>query len=367
MLVGYKLTDDPDVAAFRGLPWRLIDRPFRELTEATALQYLFLPSSLAFLGHPWLRWADVVQIYNMHGGYFSYPVVAPLSRWKTVVWRLSDMWGLTGHCGYSYECERWRTGCGSCPHLTEYPGLRRDRTAANWRIKRWLYARSRIHLVAPSRWMAGLAAESPLLGHFPLTVIPNGVDTARYRPRDRAAARRALGLPVDGHVVLFGSTEARKGGALLAKALELVPPPPGTTVVTVGEDASGAGPRVGEVHLGRVRDEERMATVYAAADLFVQAALAENLPNTVLESFAAATPVVAFAVGGVPEAVRHLENGYLAPPADAAALGAGIATLLGDDALRARLGQRARRLAETEYALELQARRFADLYAGLAP
>jgi glycosyltransferase involved in cell wall biosynthesis len=365
MLVGQKLGDDADVRQFRGLAWRILDRPFRALTDATALQYLFAPSSWALLLHPWIRWAEIVQLYNLHGGYFSYPVVAPLSRWKTVVWRLSDMWSFTGHCAYSYECERWRTGCGSCPHLTEYPGLRRDRTAANWRIKRWLYGWSRLHFVAPSRWIERLARESPLIGRFPVTWIPNGVDTDRYRPRDRADARRRLGLPADGRIVLFGSTEARKGGALLAKALELVPPPAGTTVVTVGGDPSGDQTALRSVHLGRIRDEERMALVYAAADVFVQAALAENLPNTVLESFASGTPVVAFDVGGVADAVRHLETGYLARPADTADLGRGLALLLGDETLRSRLGARAREVALAEYTLDLQARRFAELYAEL--
>lgn len=366
MLVGYRFTDDPDVRSFRGLLWRAADRPFRALADASALQYVFAPSSWAFLAHPWLRWADIVQIYNLHGGYFSYPVIAPLSAWKTVVWRLSDMWSFTGHCAYSYECERWRTGCGSCPHLTEYPGLTRDRTAANWRIKRWVYGRSRLHFVAPSRWIERLAKDSPLIGRFPVTWIPNGVDLARYRPRDRVEARRSLGLPENGRIVLFGSTEARKGAALLAKAIELVPVPQGTTVVTVGRDPSGQGSLLRGIHLGQIQDEERMATVYAAADVFVQAALAENLPNTVLEGFACGTPAAAFDVGGVRDAVRHLENGYLARAGDPADLGRGLALLLSDDELRARLGRRAREIAEAEYSLELQARRFADLYSRLA-
>lgn len=365
MLVSYKFTDDPDVTSFRGVLWRIVDRPFRELGEIAGLQYFFAPSSWALLAHPWLREADVVQVYNVHGGYFSYPVLAPLSRMKKVVWRLSDMWAFTGHCAYSYESERWRTGCGSCPHLTDYPGLRRDATAANWRIKRWLYERSRFHFVAPSRWIERLARESPLIGRFPISWIPNGVDLARYRPRDRSQARKALGLPVDGKILLFGDTEARKGGALLAKALERADLS-GTTVVTMGGDGSAADARLPGIRLGRLRDEERIALAYAAADVFVLAALADNLPNTVLESFASGAPVVAFDVGGVADAVRHMETGYLARAPQHGDLGAGISLLLRDDALRERLGRAAREAAEREYSLELQARRFAELYTRLA-
>lgn len=364
MLVSYKFTDDPDVRSFRGLFWRAVDRPFRELGEASGLQYIFAPSSWALLAHPWLREADLVQVYNVHGGYFSYPVLTPLSRWKTVVWRLSDMWAFTGHCAYSYESDRWRTGCGSCPHLTDYPGLRRDATAANWRIKRWLWDRSRFHFVAPSRWIERLARESPLIGRFPITWIPNGIDVARYRPRDRAEARRALGLPVDGKVLLFGDTEARKGGALLGKALEGIDLA-GTTVVTMGGGSSAADAPLPGIRLGRLRDEEQIATAYAAADLFVLAALADNLPNTVLEAFACGVPVVAFDVGGVGDAVRHMETGFLARAPEHQDLGAGIALLLRDEELRVRLGRTARDVTEREYPLALQARRFADLYGRL--
>src|SRR5437870_3463816 len=137
-----------------------------------------------------------------------------LSRRRPLVWRLSDMWGLTGHVAYSYDCDRWRHGCGSCPYLDEYPALRRDRTALLWRWKRRVYAWSRVTLVAPSSWIERVAGESPLLGRFPVRRIPNGTDLETFRPRDRRAAKRDLGLDPERPLLLFSSVEggdARNG------------------------------------------------------------------------------------------------------------------------------------------------------------
>lgn len=365
MLVGRKQTDDPHVRPLkRSLAWRALDRAFGTAADALDLQYLFYPSSFGVAADPWFRAADVVQLYNTHGSYFSHTALPFLSRRRPVVWRLSDMWALTGHVAYSYDCERWRLGCGSCPYLSEYPALGRDTTAFLWRVKRRVYARSRLTIVAPSRWLVRLVRESPLLGRFPVRHVPNGVDVERFRPLERADARRRLGLDPERTAVLFSAVrldDRRKGAALLEEALGRLE---GLDfqLVTVG---AGDGGPPGTRALGLL-DADRMPAAYAAADVFVLPTLAENLPNAVIESLACGTPVVSFGVGGIPDAVRHLETGYLAPLGDAAGLAEGIGLVLGDRDLRARLSRQAREVAEREYSDELEARRCADLYAELA-
>jgi len=359
MLVGQRRTADPDVRLLkRNAGWRAADRACAAVTDRLDLQYVLYPSSFGVALDPWFREADVVQLYNTHGSYFSHSALPLLTRRKPLVWRLSDMWAFTGHTAYSYECERWRTGCGSCPHLDVYPRLHHDRTALLWRWKRTVYSRSRIVVVAPSRWLLGLARESPLLGRFPMHLIPNGVELDVYVPRSRGEARRALGLDPDRKTVLFATPDLddpRKGGALLARILAGV----GTEVQVV---AAGGGPAPeGARSLGRL-DDERLALAYAAADVFVLPTLAENLPNTALESIACGTPVAAFAVGGVADAVRDGETGRLAPLGDAEALGAAVAGLLDAD-----LRDSCRAVAEREFAAEREVRAFASLYDELAP
>mgnify|MGYP002384405588 CR=1 FL=1 len=111
-----------------------------------------------------------------------------------------------------------------------------------------------------------------------------------------------------------------------------------------------------------VKDDHLLAILYSAADLFVHPALADNLPNGVLESLACGTPVVAFDVGGVGEAVRPMETGYLARYKDAGDLSQGIQLLLDDPELRRRLRVRCREIAEAEYDMALQTERFEELY-----
>lgn len=370
MLVSGLVPGESDAAPIWGtMPWRAADWLARRTTEALSLQYLFLPSSWRLLHHPWFRQADVVQLFNTHGGYFSHSVLGVASRRKPFVWRLSDMWPLTGHCCYSYDCDRWKTGCGSCPLLNDDPALKTDRTAWLWRMKRHIYAKANVTLVAPSRWIAGLATQSPLVGHWPVQIIPNGVDLSIFRPISRAAAREVLGLPPDEQVVLFSSVETRayrKGGTFVAEAVNILK---GKTrkpfrLFVVGNRAREWETTVGVpvTALEMVKDDYLLATLYSAADLFVHPALADNLPNGVLESLACGTPVVAFDVGGVGEAVRPMETGYLARDKNAGDLAVGIARILDDEEFRQRLSVRCREIAEDEYDMDLQARRFEELY-----
>ncbi|MBM4439471.1 MAG: glycosyltransferase family 4 protein [Candidatus Rokubacteria bacterium] len=371
MLVAHKATDDPDVGIIGGRSAGRIDRLIGRSVDRLGWQYLGYPSSWAL---PWMRAvreADVVQLFNTHGGYFSHLALGSLARHRPLVWRLSDMWALTGHCGYSYECERWLTGCGACPHLDEYPALPRDTTAMLWRTKRELYARTPLTIVSPSRWLADCARRSPLLGHYPVHVIPNGLDTDVFRPQPRAAARARFGIADDARVILFSAVavdQVRKGGAYLREALgRLADTRLRATLLVVGRGAGAwsAGLPFPVRAVDHLDDDAALAASYAAADVFVLPTVAENLPNGILEAMACGTPAVAFEVGGVPDVVRHLETGYLAAPRDAAGLAKGVELLLADDDLRARLGHESRATVEREHGLLLQARRFLAVYEGL--
>jgi glycosyltransferase involved in cell wall biosynthesis len=368
MLVGRKLTADGDVRRLkRNAAWRAADRAAGTLLDAAGLQYLLYPSSFGVAADRWFRAADVVQLHNLHGSYFGFSALPALTRTRRpVVWLLHDQWGMTGHTAYSYECERWRDGCGSCPYLHEYPRLERDTTALLFRLKDAVYARSRLTLAAPSSWLARLASESPLLGRFRVRHIPNGIDLERFRPVAREEARRRFGLPPDAAVVLFSApdvSDRRKGAAVLAEALARLEDEPFELVVVGGSEAPDFG-RPARV-LGRLADEEEIALSYAAADVFVLPTLADNLPTSAVESAACGTPTVSFRVGGVPDVVRHLETGYLAEPGDAAGLAEGIRALLRDADLRAALARRGREAAEAEFGIERQVGRYVELYEEL--
>ncbi len=356
--------------------WRLLEAGLKRVGRPLGFNDLHGVSAFGVRRHPAYRAADIVHIQGLHGGFFNYLALPALTRDKPVVYTLHDMWAFTGHCAYSYGCERWRHGCGRCPHLDAPPPVARDATAVEWRLKGWTYARARLTVVTVSRWLTALAQQS-LLGRFPVRLIPNGVDVETYRPLGREECRRVLGLPRSAPVLLWLSTRMdtahpegfRKGGDLLLGALRTLPGAlkRDLLVVLTGLDADAVTDTAGvrAVNLGFVGSDRLKAIVYGAADVFVHPTRADNAPLVLLESMACGTPMLSFRVGGVPELVREGETGLLAEPEDVESLRAGLMRLLDDAGLRQRLGERGRAVATAEYSLARHVRRHIALYETL--
>ena len=373
MLVKYRVLEDEDVDTVAGdgrlLP--IADRIAEGVAWRLGLQYQFMPSSRRLLRHPWLDKPDIIQLYNTHGGYFSHRLLPRLGRRAPIVWRLSDMWPMTGHCAYAGSCERWQVGCGQCPDLASYPPIGLDTTAFLWRQKRRLYRKVPITVVAPSSWIEGAVGKSPLFAGAQVRRIPNGLDLGIFRPLDRDAAREFLGVPRNLKAVLFAPHVAadnpRKGSDLMEKALASLGPRDDFVLLVAGVGAQQWVGRVPQrvIPLGYLRDDRLIAMANAAADCVAIPSSVENLPNGVIEAFACARPVVALDAGGLKDAVRSGETGILVPPGDVDSFGRAIDHLLGDDALRLRCGQQALAWAERECSAELEATRFEALYAEL--
>ena len=359
MLVGRKVSSDPNVRSVkRSNAWRAADRSFGGMLDSLGLQYVAYPSSFGIPRDPWFREADLLQLHNLHGSYFGFSALPGLTRRRPAVWLLHDQWALTGHVAYSLDCERWRHGCGSCPHLHDYPRLPRDTTRLLWRLKDAVYRRSRLALVVPSRWLLELVRASPLLSRFPVHRIPHGIDTEVFRPAPKAESRRRLGLPEDREIVFFAAsdlTEPRKGLHLLERALHGMEAPPLLILAGGGR----AAPDVEHRHLGHVDDDGVLAAAYAAADVVAVPSLADALNLTAVESISCGTPCVAFDRGGVTDVVRHLGTGYVAKFGDAADFARGVRAVLDEPV---RFEARCRAVAEEEFTLELQLQRYLDLY-----
>jgi glycosyltransferase involved in cell wall biosynthesis len=220
-------------------------------------------------------------------------------------------------------------------------------------------------IVTPSRWLAAEAEKSSLFGHLPVTVIPYGLETDRFQPRDRGLARQLFEIPSDAKVVLFladWANEKRKGLELLLEAIGGLEDVPGLFVFAVGRNVSSKVPGVRSKTIEYVRDDLALSLVYSAADVFAVPSLEDNLPLTALEALACGIPTVAFSAGGIPDVVRDGVTGTLVPVGDVRALRSAIANLLNDPERRASMAKESRRIAVQEYELEVQARRYLTLY-----
>ncbi len=326
----------------------------RQLNTALGREHFYFPATRRLLSLPPQR-PDVLHCHNLHGGYFDLRELPRLSRQAPLVLTLHDAWLLSGHCAHSFNCERWQSGCGHCPDLTIYPALQRDATAFNWRRKRGIYARSRLFIAAPSRWLMQKVERSMLApGAAQMRVIPNGVDLTTFHPADKLAARVALNIPPQAAVLLIAANGIRQNQwkdyqTLRAAVARVAAQMPGRAVLFLGLGDDAPPERMGEAEVRFVPFQSEAATVaryYQAADVYVHAARADTFPNTVLEALACGTPVVATAVGGIPEQIRSLPEsaeatGVLTPPGDAAALATAVARLLSDSALQTQLSRHA--------------------------
>lgn len=348
--------------------YRSLDNLIDRLGNQLGLNYLTIRNSFSIIDTDLYQLADILNFHNLHGGYFNYLTIPKLTYRKPAVFTLHDMWSFTGHCAYSFECDRWKIGCGQCPHLDTYPAVPRDNTTLEWKLKRWAYNRSSLTIVTPSAWMANQAKQG-LLGHFPIHHIPNGLDVSAYQPLDPFMSRAALGLPKDKQVLFFTAQslqDPRKGSDLLITALQKLPDTLKSDLILMtmgdGHEALAQEIDIPLMPLGYIGGDRLKALAYSAADIFVFPTRADNLPLVVQESLACGTPIVSFDVGGVPEMVRSGVTGLLAKPEDPEDLAAKIVEILEDDSRLAHMSQQCREIAVTEYSVELQADRYIALY-----
>jgi D-inositol-3-phosphate glycosyltransferase len=214
------------------------------------------------------------------------------------------------------------------------------------------------------RLVAATAAEHDqlvtLYGADPgkISVIPPGVDLARFRPLNKVAARRVAKLPDErANVVFTGRIEPLKGIDTLLQATALLRQRrPDVQVTIIGGDPNNRGRDRELTRLYELRcelnlcpavcfvgakEQGDLAHYLAAADLVVMPSLYESFGMVALEAMATGTPVVASAVGGLADLVQHGETGLTVPPRDPEALAASIDKLLTDAELRERLGRQA--------------------------
>lgn len=345
-----------------------IERWLGKLTGRIGLNDIHLLSSFRVPGMQEFVEADLVDVHCLHSETFSYLALPALTADKPAVFTFHDMWPITGHCHASLECERWKTGCGNCPHPEIYPEIRRDATALEWKLKQRAYGRSKFTIVTPSKWLHDRTKES-MLGAAEVWHIPHGVDTEVFQPLDKEHCRSLLGIP-KGKNVLFCAMESMrrplKGADLLVKALRNLPESVqrDSVLLLFGHSSRAIlkQVRMPVINLGFIQHDRLKALAFSAADLFVNPTRAESFGLVVLESMACGTPVAAFGVGGVPELVRPGLTGHLAAADDPMDLARGVSALLDDKAELEAMSRRCREVAVAEYSLEQQVRSYIDLY-----
>jgi len=225
-----------------------------------------------------------------------------------------------------------------------------------------------MHIVTPSRWLATCVRESALMHEWPVSVVPNPINTQAWQPIEKATACRLIGVPEDVPLLLFGAaggtTDPRKGFDLLLAALRRIRPAISELqLVVFGELRPKVPPDLGfPIHyLGHLHDDISLRVSYSAATALVIPSRQDNLPNIGVEALTCGTPVVAFDTCGLPDIVVHGETGYLARPFDVDDLADGLISVLSQGA-NPEIGRRCRSYAVERFSSVTVAEQYKRIY-----
>jgi glycosyltransferase involved in cell wall biosynthesis len=230
---------------------------------------------------------------------------------KPIVITLHDVWPLTGGCHCNLDCNKWRTGCSSCPQNSLMSGCK---ISANniWIDKKEAYkAIDNLSVVAPSHWIASMAQQSPFFENRKISVIKNCADSNVF---NFDLSKKNFGRKTKLLYVVSGAIDQHhKGFDLLVDVLGKLERKENFQVVIVGESGSQRNKIKGvdTIYLENIKSQVEMSDIYKSIDLMISTSRQDNLPNTLIEASMCGIPVAAFDIGGISDIVVDDLNGKL--------------------------------------------------------
>jgi len=249
---------------------------------------------------------DVVHLHCINGYFVNiYELVQWLkeNRIKTVL-TLHAEFMHTANCGYALDCEKWRTGCGSCPRLRQETlswGI--DNTALSHRKMKAAFESfsDGLVVVSVSAWLEQRAKASPILAGKHHSIVLNGIDTGTFCPSDVADLRKKHGLRDE--KIIFHATASFeadpnhiKGGYYVLRLAERLARD-NMKILVAGNHPANLQVPENVILLGRITDQKLLAKYYAMADVTVLTSRKETFSMVTAESLCCGTPVVGFEAG----------------------------------------------------------------------
>lgn len=263
---------------------------------------------------------DVVHLHEPHAYFMNLqPFYDYIAAHKIpLVYTFHCEYAYTGKCGYAYDCENWKTGCGNCPQVGEYPAsffFDFTRQMFRWKQAQW----EKLHnvvITTPSGWLAD-RVKCSFLKNRDIRVVYNGVDTQHvfYR-RDTKALREEHGL-TDEKIVIAVAPKLmgeRKGGRWVVKLAERMKHENIKFIMVGIEDMTQKFPD-NVIPIARTADQHKLAEYYSLADCFVICSDKETFSMTCAESLCCGTPVAGFC-SGAPETVFLEPHAVFGPYGD---------------------------------------------------
>lgn len=319
---------------------------------------------------------DIVHLHWINNRFLDIRELSEIK--KPIVWTIHDTWPFCGVCHYFDECDKYQSHCGACPKLGS--SKQRDLAFEVFEKKLHAFRNLNLHIVAPSKWLSGCAKESTLLGQYPITVIPNCLDTDVFHPLSKEEIRHIAKMQNNPYVIqslevndskptiLFGAVNAandrRKGFDRLLAALQILDRQGFISRLVVFGSEEKELPMSFEnievIFVGHISDSSVLTALYSCADVMVVPSYSEVFGQTASEAMACGTPVVAFRSTGIQEVVED-GCGYLAEPYSPEDLAIGIRYCIEHNKDNI-LGKIARESVLERYAIDVVAKQYKVLY-----
>lgn len=251
-----------------------------------------------------LKWADeynpdLLWLHNLHGYYINLEL---LFKWiksrpnMQVKWTLHDCWAFTGHCSYFTvaKCEKWKVQCKNCPQSNEYPtSICLDNSMKNFNRKKELFCGVKnMTLITPSKWLADLVRQS-FLSDYGIEVIHNRIDKAVFKPTSSDFKKK---YNLESKKIVLGVASAwseRKGLDDFIKLSEMLDD--SYQIVLVGLSKKQIAKLPKEIlGIERTNSVSELASIYTAADVFVNPSKEETFGLTTVEAEACGTPAIVY-------------------------------------------------------------------------
>ena len=282
-----------------------------------------------------------------------------------IFWYLMDTAPLTGACHYSWDCERYKKGCGCCPAL--FSSNENDQSAINLSFKLKYLSKTNISIISPTEWQHIKAVESTLFKFKPIEKILLSIDSDQYNCVPKTIGKEKLNIPVNKKVIFFGATSinhTRKGMQQLIEALQILKESnnlknENILLLVAGELKKNKDQFPFEYReLGLLANNEQLVAVYHAADVFVCPSIEDSGPMMINQSVMTGTPVVSFEMGVSQDLVLTGITGYRAKLKDSRDLAKGIEYVLSlnDEAYNKMCGN-CRDLAISNYSFNISSKK----------
>lgn len=294
---------------------RLVARGFRSLSHRISCSAFQSLRGLEFYDAPQpVQTGDIVHLHGMTGWIGMAGLRRLIPSGARVFWTAHDLWMLSGGCVVYRGCDEFRHCCSACPILRPpWKMLARSEL----RKKQAFVNSFQIRPIANSQWMADRVRESTLFGRFErIPIIPPIVD-AHYLAKDIPDLRRELGIPMGRKVISLGARSLDdKCKGIPEFLLQLSRNPEladKLTVLLFGPGNIEIPANLDVRLLGNLPDPRELAKVYRTSNVYVSSSFMETFGMTLVEAQACGTPVIAFDVGGIRDAVNPTLHSILEP------------------------------------------------------